>query len=85
MSIVLAIEVRVENKFLWVKTTPLGTPVDPEVYIMIAASFLKNSKSKNFMYTFSEYLFLTAIVRSKVLRVTYLVVGSPLLIIACHR
>ena len=29
-----------ENRFLWVKTTPLGTPVDPEVYIMMAASSL---------------------------------------------
>ena len=41
---VLAIDSRVENIFLWVKITPLGTPVDPDVYMMIAASFLKVKK-----------------------------------------
>ena len=41
ISRVLAIEVKVEYRFLWVNTTPLGTPVDPEVYIIIAASSLK--------------------------------------------
>ena len=41
---VLAIDSRVENIFLWDKITPLGTPVDPEVYMIIAASFLKVKK-----------------------------------------
>ena len=52
ISKVLAMEVKVQYKFLWVKTTPLGTPVDPEVYIIIAASSLKKNQSYVLIFKF---------------------------------
>ncbi len=37
-SIEFMADLMVKKRFLWLMTTPLGTPVDPLVYMMIAVS-----------------------------------------------
>ena len=48
-SSVLAMAVSVANIFLWVRITPLGTPVEPDVYMIMAGSSL-NENMCSFSY-----------------------------------
>ena len=56
-SSVLAMAVSVANIFLWVRITPLGTPVEPDVYMIMAGSSL-NENMCSFSYFVHILLYL---------------------------